>query len=175
MRVSRLWAGVRKRLERRLNLDYEADEGRGTHPADGWRITRSDEERTRWRRDAELLDCFRFVDGYVVTVGYIGMRNWWQVTPGRAPLGSALAIANLYLDHRLTPQIDREGRPFVGVAGGAPRQVFTPDDARESVAEYVYLDDIRTLEDFPDFLDVRTDVRRAYSRMSAPRPTSVGD
>ncbi|MFB6305341.1 MAG: hypothetical protein ABEH47_09250 [Haloferacaceae archaeon] len=175
MRLPSIWRRTRERFRDLLNRDYASDEGRGTHPADGWQLTRSGSDRTRWRRDAEVLDCFQFGGGYVVTVGYSGIRNRWQTTPGYVPLGSALAVANLYLDYRLSPQVDRSGRPFVGVAGGAPRQVFTADDADEADVEYVYLDTVHTLEDFPDFLDVRSDVRRAYSRMTAPRPTSVGD
>lgn len=175
MRTPALWRRARRWLDDVLNRDYAADEGRGTHPADGWRLTRSDEDGTRWRRDAEILDCFRVGRGFVVTVGYTGIRNRWQATPGHVPLGSALAVANLYLDYRLTPQIDRDGRPFVGVAGGAPRQVFTADEAEEADAEYVYLDTVQTLEDFPEFLDVRVGVRRAYSRMTTPRPVSVDD
>lgn len=126
------------------------------------------ETRTRWTNDAESVACFRFDDGYVVTVTYADRDVTWQLTPGPLSLGSALATAELYLQHGITVQIDREGRPFVGVADGDPRQVF--EESADDPVRYVYFDTVRTLDEFPDFLDVSDELTGVFDRMSPSEP-----
>lgn len=126
------------------------------------------ETRTQWTADSESVACFRFDDGYVVTVTYADRDVTWQLTPGPISLGSALATAELYLQHGITVQIDREGRPFVGVADGAPRQVFE-ENADEPI-RYVYFDTVRTLDEFPEFLEVSDELTGVFDRMSPSEP-----
>ncbi|WP_411963650.1 hypothetical protein [Haloferax sp. YSMS24] len=128
-----------------------------------WSLEWSRRIETRWSRGGELVDCFRFDDGYVTTVQYTQRGVRWQLTPGQVPLASALAMARLYLDHRLTPQTDREGRPFIGLTDSGPVQVF--EEIPPEPVEYVYLDGIRTLEEFPDFISVDEDLRSVFERM----------
>ncbi len=126
------------------------------------------ETRTRWTNDTETVACFRFDDGYVVTVSYSDRDVTWQLTPGPISLGSALATAELYLQHGITVQIDREGRPFVGVADGVPRQVF--EEIADEPVRYVYFDTVRTLDEFPDFIDISDELTDVFDRMSPSEP-----
>ena len=119
---------------------------------------------TRWRGDAETVSCFRFDDGYVVTVRYGDRDVTWQLTPGQLSLGSALATAELYLQYGVTVQIDAEGRPFVGVADHGPRQVF--EEIADEPVRYVYFDIIRTLDEFPSFLECDDEQAEVFERMS---------
>lgn len=138
----------------------------------GWELDRPRRTETRWRRDGETVRCFRFDDGYVSTVEYDDRDVTWQLTPGQVPLASALAMATVYRHHGTTPQIDPEGRPFVAVGESGPRQVF--EEIADEPVDYVYLDAIRTLEEFPSFIDVTDDVRRVYERMSPTRYSTMG-
>jgi hypothetical protein len=160
MRVTAAFARLRDRLRAvltRLRLGDAPTTG-------GWRLVESTERRTRWRRDDRTLDCRRLGDGYVVTVARDTDRSRFQLTPGFVPLASALAVASVYLQHGVAPQLDRDGRPFVAVRKGRPRQVYDPERAGTDV-RYVYLDAGTTLDEFPDFLAVRPDVRAAAERM----------
>ncbi|KAB1188256.1 MULTISPECIES: hypothetical protein [Haloferax] len=129
-----------------------------------WSLEWSRRTETRWSYDDELIDCFRFDDGYVTTVQYKRQGVRWQLTPGQVPLASALAMARLYLEHRLTPQTDREGRPFIGLADHGPVQVF--EEIPPEPVEYVYLDGIRTLEEFPEFITADESLRSVFERMA---------
>lgn len=132
-----------------------------------WNLAWVNDEKTRWRRGSEILECYAFDDGYLTTVSRDERDATWQLTAGPVPLGTALAAAALYLQHDLPPQFDRDGRPFVGVADDAAVQVF--EESTVDPAQYVYLDGIRTLEEFPPFLDHGADVSRAFKRMSTER------
>jgi len=133
---------------------------------DDWELTRTQRNETRWRRGDERVDCFRFDDGYVTTVFDDYRDVTWQATPGPVNLGSSLAAAALYLQYRVTPQIDRRGRMFIAVDDGVPVQVF--EEIADSLVDYVYLDDVRTVDEFPRFLDESPDLERAFERMSPP-------
>ena len=128
------------------------------------------ETETRWTDDSasEAVACFRFDDGYVVTVTYADRDVTWQLTPGPISLGSALATAELYLQHGVTVQVDGEGRPFVGVADDGPRQVF--EEIADEPVRYVYFDTVRTLDEFPDFLDISDELADVFDRMSPSEP-----
>lgn len=117
----------------------------------------------RWRRGSEVVECFRFGDGYVATVEYTNRAIRWQLTPGPVSLASALFTVALYIQYDITPQIDPEGRMFVALADDGPRQVFS--ESPEEPVRYVYIDSVRTLEELPDCLDT-TSLERAYSRLS---------
>jgi hypothetical protein len=135
-----------------------------------WGLSWAGGEESRWRRGSEFVDCEAFADGYVVTTSFDDRDARHQLTPGPVPLGSALATVTLFCQHNLSPQFDNTGRPFIPLTDDdEPRQIFDEADDDASV-HYVYLDNIRTLEEFPDFLTVRSDVRRAFKRM-APRRT----
>lgn len=161
MRISATLARLRDRLREPLTALSVGDAAR---PTDGWRLVESTEDRTRWRRDGRTVDCRRLGGGYVVTLGRDDERSQVSLTPGFVPLATALAVATLYLQHGVAPQLDRDGRPFVGVRRGRPRQVFDPESAGASV-RYVYLDGTTGLDEFPEFLTVRADVRAAAERM----------
>lgn len=133
-------------------------------PGDDWELTRARRGETRWRRDDEFVECFRFDDGYVTTVTDEHRDVTWQLTPGPVSLGSGLAAAALYLQHRVTPQIDRSGRMFIAVDDGRPVQVF--EEIADSLVEYVYLDSIRTVDEFPSFVRVSSELERVFERMS---------
>ncbi|ADE04594.1 MULTISPECIES: hypothetical protein [Haloferax] len=135
-----------------------------------WSLERSRSTETRWSRPGERVDCFRFDDGYVTTVHYEDREVTWQLTPGQVPLASALVMAKLYLEHELTPQTDPEGRPFVGLAERGPVQVF--EEIPPEPVEYVYLDGVRTLEEFPEFLTVDDDFRAVFDRMAPARSST---
>lgn len=137
--------------------------GDGT-TGEGWRLVESTADRTRWRRADRTLDCRRLGGGYVVTVSHHDARSRYPLTPGFVPLASALAVVTCYLQYGVAPQLDRDGRPFVGVRRGQPTQVFDPADAGTSV-RYAYLDGVTALDEFPAFLDVGEDVRTAAERM----------
>ncbi|SFR69506.1 hypothetical protein [Halogeometricum limi] len=137
-----------------------------------WRLAHARRTETKWRRDDETVRCFRFDDGYVSTVDYADRDVTWQLTPGQVPLASALATATVYLQHATTPQMDPDGRPFVAVGDAGPRQVF--EEIADEPVDYVYLDTLRTLEEFPSFIDVNDDVRRVYERMSPTRFNTLG-
>ena len=126
------------------------------------------ETETRWTHDAESIVCFRFDDGYVVTVTYADRDVTWQLTPGPISLASALAAAELYLQYGVTVQIDGEGRPFVAAADDGPRQVF--EEIADEPVRYVYFDTIRTLDEFPDFLSVSDELTDVFDRMSPSEP-----
>jgi len=136
-----------------------------------WRLVRTSDDGAAWRRDETCVECLAVDAGYVVTVRR-GDDGRFQLTPGHVALPSALAVASVYLEHGVPPQIDRDGRPFVGVRDGRPRQVFDVEDADR--VRYVYLDVVTGIEEFPDFLAVRDDVRHVAHRMpsSRPRPAS---
>lgn len=138
----------------------------------GWEIDRSRRTETQWRRGDETLRCFRFDDGYVSTVEYESRDVTWQLTPGQVPLASALAMVTVYRQHGITPQIDPDGRPFVAVGDSGPRQVF--EEIADEPVDYVYLDTVRTVEEFPSFIDVDEDVRSVYERMSPARYNRLG-
>ncbi|MFB6122309.1 MAG: hypothetical protein ABEJ78_02475 [Haloferacaceae archaeon] len=134
-----------------------------------WGLSWAGAEESRWRRGTEFVDCTAFGDGYVVTTSFDDRDATLQLTPGPVPLGSALATVSLFCQHGVSPQFDNAGRPFVPVDGDEPRPVF--DEAEDDDAvHYVYLDGIRTLEEFPDFLTVRSDVKRAFRRMAPQKP-----
>ncbi|KTG27090.1 hypothetical protein [Haloferax profundi] len=135
-----------------------------TESGEKWALEWSRRVETRWSYGDELIDCFRFDDGYVTTVQYERQGVRWQLTPGQVPLASALVMARLYLEHRLTPQTDREGRPFIGLADHGPVQVF--EEIPPEPVEYVYLDGIRTLEEFPDFITIDENLRSVFERMA---------
>lgn len=141
--------------------------GDSTANANGWHLAWANDDETRWRRGAEILECYAFDDGFLTTVEHDDQETTWQLTSGPVSLGSALAAAALYLQYDLSPQFDRDGRPFVGVSEGEPIQVFEASTAAR--VRYVFLDGIRTLEEFPPFLDDDTDVTRAFKRMSPER------
>ena len=148
-------AATPKRQDRRNRTRrerYELDEESAT------------ETETHWRGAAEIVSCFRFDDGYVVTVRYEDRDVTWQLTPGQLSLGSALATAELYLQHGVTVQVDPEGRPFVGVADHGPRQVF--EEIADEPVRYVYFDTVRTLDEFPPFLDCSDEQVEVFERMS---------
>lgn len=164
MRVTAAFVRLRDRLRAeltRLRLG-------GASPPDDWRLVEASDRRTRWRRDDRTLDCRRLGDGYVVTAARDTDRSRFQLTPGAVPLAGALAVASVYLGHGVAPQLNRDGRPFVAVRDGRPRQVYDPDRAGDDV-RYVYLDAQTTLDEFPDFLAVRPDVRAAAERMPGGR------
>ncbi len=138
----------------------------------GWELNRPRRTETEWRRDDETVRCFRFDDGYVSTVVYETRDVTWQLTPGQVPLASALAMATVYRQHSTTPQIDPDGRPFVAVGESGPRQVF--EEIADEPVDYVYLDTIRTLEEFPSFIEVSEETRRVYERMSPTRYNTLG-
>jgi hypothetical protein len=148
--------------------------GDTTGSGDGWQLIEATDRRTRWRREDQTLDCSRLGDGYVVSVARDGASSRFQLTPGFVPLASALAVSTLYLQHGVSPQFDRDGRPFVAVKRGRPRQVFDPERAGTSV-RYRYLDGITGLDDLPDFLPVRRDVRSAAERMPDRRVDPPAD
>ncbi|KAB1196075.1 MULTISPECIES: hypothetical protein [Haloferax] len=148
--LGRAWARLREALSK-------------TDGGQAWSLEWSRRIETRWSCGEELIDCFRFDDGYVTTVQYKRQEVKWQLTPGQVPLASALAMARLYLEHRLTPQTDRDGRPFIGLADHGPVQVF--EEIPPEPVEYVYLDGIRTLEEFPDFITVDENLRSVFERM----------
>ncbi|MDS0299040.1 hypothetical protein NDI76_09815 [Halogeometricum sp. S1BR25-6] len=139
---------------------------------DDWRLDDLRQTETRWRRGDETVRCFRFDDGYVSTVEYGSREVTWQLTPGQVPLASALAMTALYLQHGTTPQSDPDGRPFVAVGESGPRQVF--EEIADEPVDYVYLDAVRTLEEFPAFVDVGEDLQRAYDQMSPTRFNTLG-
>ncbi|WP_416839906.1 hypothetical protein [Haloferax sp. DFSO52] len=134
-----------------------------TNVDETWSLEWSRRIETRWSYRGELIDCFRFDDGYVTTVQYKRQGVRWQLTPGQVPLASALAMAKLYLEHRLTPQTDRDGRPFIGLTDHGPVQVF--EEIPPEPVEYVYLDGIRTLEEFPEFITVDENLQSVFERM----------
>ncbi|AFK19519.2 hypothetical protein E6P09_12105 [Haloferax mediterranei ATCC 33500] len=135
-----------------------------------WSLEWSRQVETRWSRPGEIVDCFRFDDGYVTTVQYESRDVTWQLTPGQVPLASALAMATLYLEHKLTPQTDRDGRPFIGLTDHGPVQVF--EEIPPEPVEYVYLDGLRTLEEFPEFLTIDDSLRSVFDQM-APAQSST--
>jgi hypothetical protein len=141
--------------------------------ATDWSLEYSRRTESQWVRRDETVRCFRFDDGYVSTVEYESRDVTWQLTPGQVPLASALAMAALYLQHETTPQIDPEGRPFVGVSDSGLRQVF--EEIADEPVEYVYLDEHRTLEEFPSFLDATDQLRLVYERMSPARYRTLDD
>ncbi|MFB6167393.1 MAG: hypothetical protein ABEJ43_00940 [Haloferacaceae archaeon] len=174
MRIIPPLTRLRDRLRSALTRVVVGDR---TGSGDDWRLVEATETRTRWRRENETLDCRRLGDGYVVSVARDGAQSRFQLTPGFVPLASALAVATLYLQHGVSPQFDRDGRPFVAVKRGRPRQVFDPESAGTTV-RYRYLDSITTLEDLPEFLPLRQDVRSAAERMPDRRvgpPTGPAD
>ncbi|RDI72956.1 hypothetical protein DWB78_00255 [Halopelagius longus] len=138
-----------------------------------WTLKHSRRTESKWVRGDETVRCFRFDDGYVSTVEYESRGATWQLTPGQVPLSNALAMATLFLQHEVTPQIDPEGRPFVGVGDAGPRHVF--EEIADEPVEYVYLDEHRTLEEFPPFLDVTDQLRLVYDRMSPERYRTLDD
>lgn len=138
-----------------------------------WTLKHARRTESEWVRRDETVRCFRFDDGYVSTVAYESRDVTWQLTPGQVPLANALAMATLFLQHEVTPQIDPEGRPFVGVSDSGPRQVF--EEVADEPVEYVYLDEYRTLEEFPSFLDATEQLRLVYERMSPDRYRTLGD
>lgn len=139
-----------------------------------WDLERTRRHQTRWSCRGESVDCFRFDDGYVTTVTYDGRGVTWQLTPGPVMLGSALAAAALYVQHGVTPQIDRAGRMFIAVDNqGIPTQVF--DEIADRPVDYVYLDGHRTVEEFPPFVDVTPDLERVFERMSPAEQRPLGD
>ncbi|WP_410764394.1 hypothetical protein [Haloferax sp. DFSO60] len=136
-----------------------------------WSLEWSRKTETRWRATDEIVDCFRFADGYVTTVRYPSREVTWQLTPGYVPLASALLMARLYVEYGLTPQTDPDGRPFIGQSERGPVQVFEEIPPEE--VEYVYLDGIRTLEEFPEFVTVDENLETIFDRMIPARsPTS---
>jgi hypothetical protein len=139
---------------------------------DRWALERSRRTETQWVWDGETVRCFRFDDGYVSVVEYDRRDVTWQLTPGQVPLASALAMTALYLQHDVTPQIDPEGRPFVAVGSDGPRQVF--EEIADEPVDYVYLDTLRTLEEFPPFLDADETLEHVYDRMSPARYRTLG-
>lgn len=155
--------------------------GRGLTPwSDGadtdtteWTLEHARRTESKWVRRDETVRCFRFDDGYVSTVTYDSRDVRWQLTPGQVPLANALAMATLFLQHEVTPQIDPEGRPFVGVSDAGPRQVF--EEIADEPVEYVYLDKHRTLEEFPDFLETTEQLRLVHERMSPDRYRTLDD
>ena len=128
------------------------------------------ETETQWTDDtaSESVACFRFDDGYVVTVTYADRDVTWQLTPGPISLGSALSTAELYLQHGITVQIDGEGRPFIAVNDDGPRQVF--EEIADEPVRYVYFDTVRTLDEFPGFLDISDELADVFDRMSPSEP-----
>jgi hypothetical protein len=121
----------------------------------------------RWRRGTEVVECFRFADGYVATVEYTDRDVTWQLTAGPVPLAGALLTVALYTQHGITPQIDPDGRMFTALGSDGPRQVFT--ETPEQPVEYVYVDAFRTLEEFPDCI-ATAPLEQAFKRLSySPR------
>ena len=165
--VARAWASLRSLGGRvaRIGAEPTPSSRRERYHLDPESAT---ETETRWTDDGESVACFRFDDGYVVTVSYADRDVTWQLTPGPLSLGSALATAELYLQHGVTVQIDREGRPFVGVAHDAPRQVF--EEIADEPVRYVYFDTVRTLDEFPDFIDISDELADVFDRMSPSEP-----
>jgi hypothetical protein len=135
----------------------------GGNPAARWERVWLARTEARWRRGPEVVECFRFGDGYVATVEYTNRRVRWQLTPGPVGLASALFTVALYIQHDVTPQIDPDGRMFVALAADGPRQVFS--ESLEEPVQYVYIDSVRTLEELPGCLDT-VSLEPAYSRLS---------
>jgi hypothetical protein len=139
-----------------------------SHTADGWERAWATREDVRWHRGAEHVECFRFDDGVVATVEYADHDSRFQLTTGPMPAAQALLAAAIYMQHGVTPQIDRQGRPFVAEADGTPTQVY-----RERPAEQVtfrYLDEVRTVEEFPPYVGDRDALQTVHERL-APSST----
>ncbi|SEL69675.1 hypothetical protein SAMN04488691_1074 [Haloferax larsenii] len=158
--LGRVWERVRRLIPGVSGFEEDSE----------WSLDKSRQMETRWSRGDETIECFRFDDGYVTTVHDDRREVTWQLTPGQVPLASALATAQLYLEHRLTSQTDREGRPFIGLTDNGPVQVF--EEIPPEPVEYVYLDQIRTLEEFPDFITVDESLRNVFDRMAPARSSS---
>lgn len=119
-------------------------------------------DRVRWRRDDETVECFGFGDGFVATVTYADRGVTWQLTTGPVTLASALFAAGLYMQCGVTPQIDPDGRMFVAVDDDGPTQAFDEDTVRP--VEFLHADAVRTLEEFPEYVDTDP-LETAYSRL----------
>ncbi|SDQ35926.1 hypothetical protein [Halopelagius longus] len=170
--VERAFAASRRALHS-LRRDVTAWATESDDSEEEWTLKHSRRTESKWVRGDETVRCFRFDDGYVSTVEYESRGATWQLTPGQVPLSNALAMATLFLQHEVTPQIDPEGRPFVGVGDAGPRHVF--EEIADEPVEYVYLDEHRTLEEFPPFLDVTDQLRLVYDRMSPERYRTLDD
>ncbi|WP_085942424.1 hypothetical protein [Halogranum rubrum] len=121
----------------------------------------------RWRRGMEVVECFRFADGYVATVEYTDRDVTWQLTAGPVSLAGALFTVALYIQHGVTPQIDPDGRMFTALGDDGPLQVFT--ETADQPVEYIYVDTFRTLEEFPDCIATGP-LEKAFQRLSySPR------
>lgn len=137
-----------------------------TQPAQ-WERAWLARREARWRRGTEVVECFRFADGYVATVEYTDRDVTWQLTAGPVPLAGALFTVGLYMQHAVTPQIDPEGRMFTAIGDDGPQQVFT--ETTDNPVEYVYVDAFRTLEEFPDCI-ATAPLEKAFKRLSySPR------
>ena len=124
-------------------------------------------KEVRWRRGPDVVECFRFADGYVATVEYTDRDVTWQLTAGPVPLTAALFTVALYTQHGVTPQIDPSGRMFVAIGETGPRQAFS--ESSSEPVEFVYVDAFRTLEELPDCIDI-TPLEPAFKRLSySPR------
>lgn len=148
--------------------------GSSSSPSGRWRLQRTRRSETEWERRGEHVECFRFDDGYVTTVEYDTRAVTWQLTPGPVTLGSALAAAALYIQHDVTPQLDRSGRMFIAVDDDmTPVQVF--EEIADRPVEYVFLDGVRTVDEFPPFLEGTADFERVFERMAPVEPRPLWD
>lgn len=135
--------------------------------SDGWERAWATRGEVRWHRDGEQVEVFRFDDGFVATVEYPDSESRWQLTTGPMRPAQALLAVALYCQFGVTPQIDREGRPFVAETDDGPTQVFR-DEPAEPV-RYVYLDEVRTVEEFPDYVADRDAFRGVHDRLTPDR------
>ena len=160
-------------VARLFGREAPSTDAAGTADRNDWELDRSRRSETQWRRSDERVDCFRFDDGYVATVTYEDRETTWQLTPGPVQLGSALATVALYLQHDITPQFDRAGRLFIAVDGDTPIHVF--EEIADRPVEYDYLDGTRTVEEFPPYIDVTSELERVFERMSPAKQTPRGE
>lgn len=165
---------VMVRMWRWLRTIAAAASGSPPRELSAWQLERTRRDETRWSARGERVTCFRFDDGYVATVTYERRGVTWQLTPGPVMLGSALAAAALYIQHGVTPQLDRAGRMFIAVDDdGVPSQVF--EEIADRPVDYVFLDGHRTVEEFPPFIEVTPDLERVFERMSPVEQRPLGD
>ncbi|MFC4359126.1 hypothetical protein ACFO0N_14360 [Halobium salinum] len=152
-----------RRARNAIRTTFDRLTGRPVAPTpNDWTKTRLTRSRVRWRRADECVECFGFGDGFVATVTYASRDVTWQLTTGPVTLASALFTAGLYMQHGVTPQVDRDGRMFVAVDDDGPTQAFDEDSGRP--IGFLYADAVRTLEEFPAYVDA-SPLESAYDRL----------
>lgn len=163
--ISRITRSTRRTIRRCLS--WLAPPYRTRAQSAQWERAWLARREARWRRGTEVVECFRFADGYVATVEYTDRNVTWQLTAGPVSLAGALFTVALYTQHAVTPQIDPDGRMFIALGDDGPQQVFT--ETPTSPVEYVYVDTFRTLEEFPECIDTEP-LELTFRRLSySPR------